>query len=138
MTLDELMALIPRVIPTATQKEDRLSGLKTNMTANVVTFTWHKRHFVAKPNLEVFELIGEKLYITGSSLLISRILSGNNRRESTLGAVLDTMKQAEDFIIRGTPSDVKSGLGLLAAVKKILENMRLPARKPPPPRALAP
>ncbi|MDO8482505.1 MAG: hypothetical protein Q7S86_01640 [bacterium] len=138
MTLDELMALIPRVIPKATQKEDRLLGLQVNSAASVVTFTWHKLHFVAKLNLEVFELKQDKLYITGSSLLMTQILSSGSRRENTLGEVLETMKQAEDLIISGNPGSAKSGLELLGAVIKALSKMRLPPRKPPPARTLIP
>lgn len=132
LTLDELMALIPRVIPATKSSTDRLSGLKANTAANVMTFTWHKLHFLAKPNLEVLEIKQDRLYITGSSLLMTRILSGNNKRDTTIEAVLETTKQAEEFLASGNAGTVKSGFELLGTVKKILSNMRLPVQHKSP------
>lgn len=138
LTLDELMVLIPRVIPSTKSSIDRLSGLKANQVANVVTFTWNKLHFLAKPNLEVFEMKQDTLYITGSSLLMTSILSGSNKRDNSIEAVVETMRQAGEFLASSNPGTVKSGFELLGTVKKILSNMRLPTRKPPTPRALTP
>ncbi|GEM_PF-800621 len=125
LTLDELSTLIPRVVPS--RKE--LSGLKVDATANVVTFTWNKRHFLAKPTLEVFELRPDgKIYITGSSLLMTRVLLSSDRNGNTVEAVLKTLEEATDYL---RANKVESGLELLGAAKKVLSSLQSAASRTP-------
>lgn len=127
MTPEELTKFIPRVMPSG--KNMTVSELKVNDSAQVVTFTWkfasQQIRLVVKPSLEAFEVRPDgKLYVTGSSLLVTSILSGNNSRGNTLEAVLETMKQVEGFVSSNNAANVKNGLELLSAVKKTLDSMR--------------
>ena len=93
-----------------------MTNLRTNAQAGVVEFTWHARHFVVKPTLDVFELKGQTLLITGASMLISAALRTKDKNTKIVEAVIETLHAAEENM-RASPD---RGLSLLTEVKKIL------------------
>lgn len=64
--LDDLAQHVRRMLPDLKQ----LSNLRHNADAGVVEFDWHARHFVVMPTLKVFELKGQSLMLTCSSMLM--------------------------------------------------------------------
>ena len=123
LTLPELTGYISKTIPSPRE----LAELKANEAAGVATFSWHRIHFLVKPTLEVYEIKNSQIFITGSSLLMTRILAGSSRREQTIEVVLETMRQASELLTNSNTS--RSGFELLGVVKKTLARLMLTASK---------
>ncbi|MBI2947239.1 MAG: hypothetical protein HYY23_06305 [Verrucomicrobia bacterium] len=113
--LDELTQHIRKILP----DQKAMSNLRTNPQANVVEFTWHARHFVVRPTLDVFELKGQTLLITGASMLIQAALRTKDKNTKVIEAVIETLHAAEDNM-RGNPD---RGLALLSEIKKTLSKL---------------
>ena len=110
--LEDLTQYIRKILP----DQKAMSNLRTNPAASVVEFTWHARHFVVKPTLDVFELKGQTLLITGASMLISAALRTKDKNTKIVEAVIESLRAAEENM-RSNPD---RGLSLLTEVKKIL------------------
>lgn len=110
--LDELAQYIGKTLP----DQKAMANLRTNAQAGVAEFTWHARHFVVKPTLEVFELKGQTLLITGASMLIQAALRTKDKNAKVVEAVIETLHAAEENM-RGSQD---RGLALLVEVKKTL------------------
>lgn len=110
--LDELTQYIKKILP----DQKALSNLRPNPAANVVEFTWHARHFVVRTSLDVFELKGQTLLITGASMLISAALRTKDKNTKIVEAVIESLRAAEENM----RSHQERGLSLLTEVKKTL------------------
>jgi hypothetical protein len=113
--LEDLTQYIRKILP----DQKALSHLKINPQAGVAEFTWHARHFVVRPTLDVFEVKGQTLLITGASMLIQAALRTKDRNAKIIEAVIETLHAAEDNM-RGSPD---KGLALLVEVKKALAKL---------------
>lgn len=113
--LDDLTQYIRKTLP----DQKALANLRANPQAGVVEFTWHARHFVVKMSLEVFELKGQTLLITGASMLISAALRTKDKNTKVVEAVIETLHAAEDNM-RGSAD---RGLALLTEVKRTLSRL---------------
>lgn len=114
-TLDDLTIHIRKVLPDS----KALAHLQTNAQAGVVEFNWHSRHFVVKPTLEVFELKGRTLLITGISMLIQAALQTKDRHTKIIEAVVESLKAAEENL----RANRDRGFSLLTDVKKTLSRL---------------
>ena len=117
--LDQLMALVQRTMP---RKE--LSSLRKDQTAGIVTFMFSGRGFVVKPTpsrLDVLELKGTNLFITGASRLAQVIIDGDRSRGITLEAIIESIGEAEGAL--QNPQTSANGLKLLAAVKGVIQRL---------------
>jgi hypothetical protein len=119
--LEDLTRYIRRILP----DPKRLNNMRHNEPAGAVEFEWHARHFVALPTLKVFELKGQSLMLTGSSMLIQAALHTNDKNSKVLGEIVDILRTAEETM-RG---DQKEGLALLVQVKRTL--LKLSGKKNP-------
>ena len=113
--LEELSGYIRQTLP----DQKAILRLQKNEQAGIVEFTWHARQFVVRPNLEVFELKGKNLLITGASMLMQAALKTKEKNKKVIEAVVDTLHAAEENM-RGNTS---KGLALLTEVKKILARL---------------
>ncbi|MBI4658757.1 MAG: hypothetical protein HY735_07890 [Verrucomicrobia bacterium] len=126
--LDDLTKYIRRMLPDLKQ----LSNMRNNETAGAVEFDWHARHFVVTPALAVFELKGQTLTLTCSSILMQAALRTKDKHAKVVGAIIESLRAAEETM-RGKPTE---GLALLEAVKRSLVkligkpdlNLRAPSR----------
>jgi len=124
LNLEELAAFVRKTMPSPNE----ISRLEKNEPAGVITFTWHNTRLVVQPSLQVFELKGQQLFITGSSHLVQTILAGENVRGEKMEAVLTTLDEASDFLRAGKND---TGLALLKTVKSVLTKLS-GARAPAP------
>ena len=113
--LEELTKHIRRILP----DQKALSNLKSNSQARVVEFNWHSRHFVVTPALGVFELKGQNLLITGSSLLIQAALQTKDRNSKVLEGVIKSLQTAEETM----RSNRDRALATLEEVKKTMSRL---------------
>lgn len=113
--LDDLTLYIRKILP----DPKALANLRTNPQAGVVEFNWHARHFVVTPTLEVFELKGKTLLVTGASMLIQAALRTKDKNTKILEAVVETLRKAEDNM----RTHRERGFALLAEVKKTLSRL---------------
>ena len=90
--LSDLVQYIRRILP----DQRHLTHVHQNKEANIVEFTWHSRHFVVKPTLEAFELKGKTIMVTGASQLMQAALRTKDRNTKIVGALLETIRSAED------------------------------------------
>jgi len=109
--LDELAQYIVRILP----QRKSISNLREDAKAGIVRFTWHAHHFAVKPSLEVLELKGANLFITGASILMQSALSTCHKNSKVLGGMDDTLRQVEDFFSNHPPD---RGLELFASVNQ--------------------
>ncbi|KKU67181.1 MAG: hypothetical protein UX89_C0017G0006 [Parcubacteria group bacterium GW2011_GWA2_47_16] len=118
--LEQLAALVQRTMP-----KPGISGLKKDADAGVVIFTFQSREFVVKPTsssrLEIFELKGTKLFITGASRLAQVIIDGDRNRGVTLAEVIKSIEEAEGAF--QNPQTSAGGFKLLAAVKVVIQRI---------------
>lgn len=113
--LQQLEEYIRRTLPEARS----IQKMRRNEQGKYIDFVWHQRHFVVKPELQVFELKDTRLFITGASMLIQASLIKKDRSERVLGAVVETIEKAED--VMRTNRD--HGLALVESVKGTLRKM---------------
>ncbi len=79
---EELNNLIHSRMPSAKD----IKGLRVEN--GVAQFNWQGRHFAVKPTLETFEMKGDKLFITGMSILIQAALVTSVRNMETVAPSL--------------------------------------------------
>lgn len=113
--LEELTVHIRKVLP----EPKALAHLQTNAQAGVVEFNWHARHFVVRPTMEVYELKGRTLLITGISMLIQAALQTKDRNTKIIEVIVETLQAAEESM----RTNRERGYSLLAEVKKTLSRL---------------
>lgn len=107
--LTELTDYVRKTLPQA----NAISHFKANDQAGVIEFAWQSRSFVVKPTLEVMEMKGKSLFITGASMLMQAAFMKRNSNEKVIEAVVNTLQQIEEVVRR----DRERGLQLLQTVK---------------------
>ena len=129
--LDDLTQHVRRMLPDLKQ----LSNLRHNVEAGVLEFTWHARQFVVMTTLKVFELKGQSLMLTCSSMLMQAALHSKDRNFKVVTQVIDSLRSAEELM----KNEQHKGLALLGQVRKVL--LKLAGKQDPnaahPARALA-
>lgn len=113
------LELLTEHIRTTIPDRKNMSHLKVRPEAGIAEFMWHSRHFVAKPTLEVFEVKGPTVLITGASMLMQAALRTKERNSKVIEAVIDTLKTAEDQM----RDSADRGLALLQQVKATLKRL---------------
>lgn len=111
--LEELARFIRETLP----QPKAILNLQLKDPPGVVTFRWHQREFLVKPSLEVFEIKGKNIFITGASMLIQTAFLKKKKLETVIGAATETLHQVEEFF-KG--SQFEKGATLLVSVKKAL------------------
>lgn len=114
--LEELAQFVRETLPHI----KAISNLQKNVTAGVVIFNWHSRRFAVKPSLEVLEVKGDGLYITGASILMNAAFTRQDKNRQVLTAVNETVGQAEDLL---NHHQLEKGLSLLEIVKNSLSKL---------------
>jgi hypothetical protein len=116
-SLDELVQYIRGAIP----QPKKISHMQRKEEAQVVTFHWQGREFLVKKSLEVLELKGKALYLTGASMLLQMVLMKRSRNEKVIEGILTVLKEAEEMIASQHRSE--TGVKLLAVVKGSLAKL---------------
>ncbi|MSU55446.1 MAG: hypothetical protein EXS46_02810 [Candidatus Taylorbacteria bacterium] len=81
---------------------------------------WKNLHFVATPNLSVFEVRGTQLFRTGASSLIQSILLFESGKIQALGDVDVALGSAADYV---SAEKFKEGLEFVVAARLGLYKM---------------
>ncbi|MBI4659172.1 MAG: hypothetical protein HY735_10045 [Verrucomicrobia bacterium] len=110
--LDELVGQVRRILP----DQRHLTRLAANEQSGVVEIIWHSRQFAVTTALEVFEVKGRTLILSGASRLIQSSLRTKEKHKKVLGAVIEAIRIAEDSM----RFDPDRGLILLEEAKKAL------------------
>jgi len=134
-TLEELTLYIRQTIP----QPKSILHLKPVAEADAVRFVWNGREFLVRTSLQTLEIKNNNLFVTGSSMLMQIALTGKTRIEKVLGAVVENIQRAEEFV--GIPADRAKGITLLSGVKqtlrKLIGNNRPSGLRLDPARAVA-
>ena len=88
----------------------------------VISFCWHEREYLVNKAMEVFEVKGKDLFVTGTSLLMQATLLKRKKTENITEAANESLSQVEGFFKR---SEIEKGLTLLESVKKALGGLIL-------------
>lgn len=125
--LDDLTLYIRRMLPDLRQ----LRNVHRNETAGLVQFEWYARHFVVMPTLRVFELKGQSLMLTCSSILMQAALQTKDRNIKIITQIVESLRAAEDTM----GGNQREGLALLTTIKrsllKLMGKQSSDARNPP-------
>lgn len=95
--------------------------MKVNEQYGFVSFRWYDRDFVVKRTLEVFEVKGQNLLITGASMLLQMILTKAETEGNVVEGIVNSIHQAQDLIADDRQRD--SGFKLLGTVKTTLRKL---------------
>jgi hypothetical protein len=96
-SLDELVAQLYGSVP----KPELLCEIDRQPALDGVTFKWFSTRFFAKPSLEVFEIRGQKLYITPSSVLLQTVISAARLKREALNKILVQLQDTENVLLNG-------------------------------------
>ena len=77
LTLEELPAYISTTIP----KPRSITKMEVKSECSAVTFHWQGRTFLVRTSLQVFELKGKSLFVTGASTLAQAVLMRKTSQE---------------------------------------------------------
>jgi hypothetical protein len=113
-TLEQLTQYIRQNLP----QPKAIMNLRVQEKTGVVMFVWNAQEFVVKKTLEVFELKGQNLFVTGATMLMQSALRTVTRSETVIGTVLDALREAEELV--KDEKQKESGLKLLESVKSTL------------------
>jgi hypothetical protein len=114
--LEELAAYIRQTLP----QSKTMTHLEIDPKAGFVSFVWHGRKFIVKPNYEVLELKGDTLFLTAASRLMHAAFTTRDRNSKVLSAVEETCGQVQDFLSHHRP---EKALELLTMAKKTLARL---------------
>ncbi|TXT22176.1 MAG: hypothetical protein FD138_3664 [Planctomycetota bacterium] len=110
--LAELTDYVRKTLP----QSNTIANFRSNDKANVIEFAWQSRNFIVKTTLEVMEMKGNNLFITGASMLMQAAFMKRSSNEKVVEAIVNTLQQIEDVVRR----DRERGLALLQSVKQTL------------------
>ncbi len=116
-SLNELADYIRASVP----NPQAILQLRVNEKVGGVTFIWHGVDFFVKPTLNVLEVRGHTLYITGLSTLLQMVLMRRSASEKKLQTLVDSITQAEDLI--SVKNQTQAGIQLLQNVRESIERM---------------
>jgi hypothetical protein len=120
--LDELANYIRQTLP----QSKAISNLSIETKSGAVSFAWNSRKFFVKPTLEVIELRGNGLFITGTSMLMQAVLARHQKEIKVSHAVEETIRQIEDLV---SNHQTEKGLSLLEMVKQTIIKLTGPGEK---------
>lgn len=95
-SLDRLILQIRSTIP----HPEAIHDVSFQPALDGLTFIWFGNTFFAKPTLEVFEIRGRTLYVTGNSLLLQSLISFESEQVKVLEEVSSFLNRAEDILGR--------------------------------------
>jgi hypothetical protein len=93
--------------------------IKPREDTGIVEFTWNARHFVVKTTLQVFELKGSTILITGASMLMQATLQTRDRHGRVIEAIIELLQAAEENAYQNPAKSFP----LLAQVKTTLTRL---------------
>ncbi len=116
-SLEELTQYIRETLP----QPKSILHMRPMAEAEAVSFAWNGREFVVKNSLQALEIKNDKLFVTGASMLMQLALLRRNVNEKVLGAVVESIRQAEELL--NNPLHRDRGLTMLGTVKTTLKRL---------------
>jgi hypothetical protein len=113
--LVELDQYVRRNLP----NQKAIAEMHRNEEGGFIQFVWHAQHFAVRPPLEVFQLKGANMFITGASMLMQAALRTRDKNSRVVEAVVENLLTAEQTM----GSNQKEGLTLLSGIKKTLARL---------------
>ncbi len=98
-----------------------ITGLKAHESHGFVSFRWYDRDFVVKKSMEVFEVKGQNLFVTGGSILLQAVLAKADNDTKIVETIVSSIRQVEDLIADDDQRD--SGFKLLGTVRDTLKRL---------------
>lgn len=98
-----------------------ITGLKVHETHGFVSFRWYERDFVVKKSIEVFEVKGQNLFVTGASILLQAVLTKAEFDAKTVETIVSSIRRVEELI--GDDDQRDSGFKLLGTVRDTLKKL---------------
>jgi hypothetical protein len=114
-TLEELVQYIRETLP----QSKMITHLRLNEPAGVVTFSWQGRDFAVKKSLEVLEMKGNNLYVTGATMLMQSAFMKKDKYGKVLDAVVETIQRVEEM----AKTNPDNAVSLLSSVKQTLKRL---------------
>ncbi|MCF7765838.1 MAG: hypothetical protein K9N62_19385 [Verrucomicrobia bacterium] len=115
--LDELIQHLKRTLP----QPKSILQIKPSEEGKYVTFVWNGRTFLVRQNLQVFEVKGTKVFITGASSLMQSALVVKNYHQKTIEGMMETLGEVEGMV--GSVYQRERGMQMLETVKKTIAKM---------------
>ena len=104
-----------------TDLDKSILHIKPSEEGKYVTFVWNGRTFLVRQNLQVFEVNGTKVFITGASSLMQSALVVKNYHQKTIEGMMETLGEVEGMV--GSVYQRERGMQMLETVKKTLAKM---------------
>ena len=98
-----------------------IAFMKVHEQQDAVSFRWYEKDFVVKKSLEAFEVKGQKLFVTGASILMQAVLDRADADSQSVEAIVSSIRAAEDMI--ADEQQRNSGFKLLANIRATLKRM---------------
>lgn len=117
LTLEELAKHIIQTFPSPRA----ITHLEQKPTWEAITFHWQGRRFVVRTSLQVLEMRGNRVFITGASMLAQSVLVTKTKQTNVLDSVVKTLHEAEELLVNRLR--MESGLKLLTIVKASLAKL---------------
>jgi hypothetical protein len=115
--LDELIQHLKHTLP----QPKAILHIKPSDEGKYITFVWNGRTFLVRQNLQVFEVKGTKVFITGASSLMQSALVVKNYHQKSIEGMMETLGEVEGMV--GTVYQRERGLQMLDALKKTLAKL---------------
>ena len=113
--LDRLADAVRTTLP----DKKALSHLEANQKTGCVTLTWHNTKLAVKLSGESYEVKDDNLFVTGTSMLLGRVLTTKQKIDTVLGAVIESLRQAETL----APTDSEKAIALLESIKPAIRHL---------------
>ena len=97
--------------------------LRVNHDFGYVTFAWYGREFLVNRLKQVFELRGQKLFVTALSMLMQKVVHGASTNQDRVSQIIHELTHAEELIV--TKHRVHSGLQEIDEAKRRLRELVL-------------
>lgn len=103
-----------------------LSKMHTSHEFGYVTFAWYGREFLVNKSKKVFELRGQRVFVTGFSMLMEMVVNGAGTNKNRVKQIIQELITAEELIVG--KHQLESGLQELDLAKRRLREL-VPARR---------
>lgn len=118
-SVEDLGSFLQRSVP----QPKAMSRLKVNHDFGYATFAWYGREFLVNKSKQVFELRGQKLFVTALSMLMQKVINGASANQNRVSQIIHELSHAEELIIN--KHRVHSGLQEIDEAKRRLRELFL-------------
>lgn len=115
--LAALADVIRRVLPARTP----ISNLEVKEDLGHVSFHWQDKIFAVDRHLQVFEIKGKQLFVTGSSILLQSVLRQKDKHRRVIEAVMEVLSEVQNLV--DSKDRKEGGIKLLHSAQSTLQKL---------------